>query len=453
MLRIAAAVALTLAMAPIAHAEERVARGFISEVRFAGPDVAYVRYSSEPYGIETETRIDRLIRRRPGGRPHRVVRLAYSFDSDRYESFSELADWDVSASHVLFSRHLTIHRPAGSDDYDGVRGGPIPGPFRQLMKCENRSPYDAPVAVWEGIAAYEAVCGQKQRVAVRPIDDRAARPVHVAIENVGRLDLAGDFLASGNVGGIRVFDWRDGSRVYVARSRFYDGADELSRAAAFEIQPDGKLVALLRNRGEGCPVAWFSPDGSEPHVVGHAACLPGGVRMSGDRIAWIAPDRRRLVVSDLGGIDRTIARFRMTAGRFAFDGHRLAFGVARCDGRATLLLRRQVAGPAWRDRAAVRCPLRVLGRSATAKPRKRVAALPVRCPRGCHGFLYIDRTYQYHDFSVRPGGRRLRVALDRRAVRDLKRKGSAAVTITVSPRNRAGRRMRERKLELRLRRR
>jgi hypothetical protein len=454
MLRIAAAVAFALVLAPSANAEERIARGFVSDVRFAGRDVAYVRYRTESIGAEAEKTVARLVRRRPGGGVRRVALVGYDFDADLDENFTETTEWDVTGTHALVARHLTVYRAAGPDDYDTILGGPLAGPLRRLRRCDNRTVYGAQAAAWGALGAYEDVCSSTERVAVRPLDDRSARPTFVAIRAVGRLDLTGNFLASGNRGRIRVFDWRDGRRAYAATAPFYDGDDDLFHAAAFELQPDGKLVALLRGRAGRCPVAWFSPEEPEPHVVGNASCSPGGVRMSDDRIAWLRAGGRALVASDLNGNVRTLARFRghSTARRFAFDGSRLAYGIGRCDGRTTLLLRRSLAGAPWTDRRPVRCPLRIVRRTARAKPRKRVAALAVRCPRGCHGYLNVEETYQDHSFSVRPGGRWLRVPLDQRAIHELRRRGRARQRIAVSPRTRTGRPTAERKLTLRLRR-
>jgi len=66
--------------------------------------------------------------------------------------------------------------------------------------------------------------------------------------------------------------------------------------------------------------------------------------------------------------------------------------------------------------------------------------------------VFVERTYDYHDYSVRPGHRWLRMPLDRRAVRALKRRGNARLRIKLASRDRTGRYTRKRKITLHLRR-
>ncbi|MEA2449560.1 MAG: hypothetical protein QOG63_1492 [Thermoleophilaceae bacterium] len=441
----AAAVALGLlaaltAAAP-AHGEDRIARAFVGDIGFAGRDVAYELRAGDDFGAELSRNVHRVVRRRPG-RPARVVaRLGFSAHSEGGEQLSSQFDWDTSASSVLFSRYETHDYPGGPDFHASVFGGTFAQRLRRFADCEGVTS-GASVAVWDELGAYEDVCRRDDRIVVRRLDDSRAPPAFVPVADLGRVDIAGDYVASGSPSRIEVFDRRDGRRVWSADVDLFRGADAL-RAAAFDLQPDGKVAALLRQHDEKCQVAWFSPTEPRPHVIGDAACHRGGVRMRGDRVAWMA--RRRLLVAGLTGEPRPIARFRIRAdastarGTFGFDGSRLAYGVARCDGRTTVLLRHKLAGPVWPDQDPVPCPVRAVGRTAPASVPRRVARVRVSCPRGCHGLIRVRDVQREQGFSARPGSRRIRLALDRRTVRELKRRGTSLLALSLRWIDRDGR--------------
>jgi hypothetical protein len=422
--------AALVAVAP-AHAEERVARAFVGDIGLAGRDVAYA--------VRTGTSPVRVVRQRPGRGSRLVARGAgtpLGFE------------WETSASSVLLSGYEV------RDDSRSARviGGSIGQPLSRLASCMGPR-RGASISVWRELGAFEDLCGRGDRIVVWPLDDPGAAPAFVPVEELGRVDLAGDYVASGLPWQLEVFDRRDGRRVLLAETDLYRGADEF-RAAAFDLQPDGKVAALLKQRDDKCEVAWFSPTEPQPHVVGEAACHRGGVKMRGDRIAWMA--RRTLVVSDLAGTKRTIARFRIRAdgstarASFGFDGRRLAYGVARCDGRTTLLLRRTTAGPTWPDADPVPCPVRAVGRAAPASVRKRVAHIPVKCPRGCHGVVRVRDVEREQGFTARPGRGRMRIKLDSRTVRELERRGSSVLALSMRWRDRDERYGPERLLAVRL---
>jgi hypothetical protein len=431
-----------------------VARARVADVAFAGKSVAYERISDQANGAETSVYTQTLVRQRPGGPPRKLVELGYSLDSDLDENSNDAFDWDVSGSSLLLGRHTTIYRPAGPDDYQRTIGGPLAGPFHRLADCEGGGVLEPTVAVWRNFGAYYDPCSDTERIVVGRLDAPREPATHLPLENVGRIDLAGDYVASATPYNLEVLDRRDGRRLYASETRLYGGGSQYY-AGAIDLQPDGKLGALLVKRDGDCRVAWFSPAEPRPHVVGRAACFPGGLQMRSDYIAYARP--RALVVSDLAGHTRTIARFRGRSdrttgpGAFAFDGRRLAYGVARCDARRTLLLRASLDGPVWPDRDPLVCPLRVLRRTGFASARRRVARVPVRCPRGCSGTVRVSDTGQYHDFSVTPDGKRMRVPLDARTVRELKRRGSASLAFALSARDRDGRSSDERLVAVALR--
>jgi hypothetical protein len=103
-------------------------------------------------------------------------------------------------------------------------------------------------------------------------------------------------------------------------------------------------------------------------------------------------------------------------------------------------LRRQVSGPAFRDRAPLGCPLRVTARRLRVTRGSEQVRVPLRCPRGCAGTMQILGSHTSIDepFGVRPGRRFARLYLDRDTLSRLADRGSARIHVRIDAQGRIG---------------
>ena len=447
-----------LAAAPPAHAEVRVERAEVDRIDFAGGAVAYERQRTVVGSANTVV-YRRMLMTRVPGRSRRAVRSLGFTAYDRGAGFDEVSQWDVSASSLLVS---TVRRT-----YDGgsvlgdweVGGGPLRGRLRRFRRCSTES--DPPsVAVSARIGAYQDTPCENahDRIVVRRLDSVGAAPVFAGEAGTGHMDLSGRYLAqdTGFRRALRVFDVRTGRLVLRVDGAFVEDGNGPS---AFAVQSDGKLVAISQRRGR-CTVAWYSPAEPRPHPIGPSHCA-SEVHMQGDRVAWIRATKRRrqLAVSDLDGPPRIVASFPAARryatsvwSRFAFDRGRLAYGVRRCDGRTTLLLRRSLRGPVFRDRDPVTCPMRFPRRRLSMRRGSDRLRVPIRCPRGCAGGWEFVNDYGLDQpLAVRAGGRVARLRIDDVTFNTLQRRGRATLRMRVRRSDRIDRDLPTKRLTFRLR--
>ena len=139
--------------------------------------------------------------------------------------------------------------------------------------------------------------------------------------------------------------WIDGSKV-VVDDRVGRRTAYLARIApagidvdmGFDLQADGKLGVAYRlvesARAGPTKIAWLSRSAPRPHVLRFRA-RDTRIRIAHDRIAferYVSPDAGTLVVADLAGPARTIARFSPPTrlrGGFDFDGQRIVWASDR----------------------------------------------------------------------------------------------------------------------------
>jgi hypothetical protein len=169
----------------------------------------------------------------------------------------------------------------------------------------------------------------------------------------------------------------------------------------------------------------------------------------------IGKRRGELVVTPLGGPGRAVVRFpavppppkrdlysETTASQsFAWDGRRLAYAIARCDGRSTLLLRRHVDRPVRRDRHPRSCPLHIGARVLYVKRGSKRVGVPFTCVRGCSGTMAILGSHPSIEepFALRAGrSRYARLYLDRDTLAGLSDHGTASIRLRVDSEGRIG---------------
>jgi hypothetical protein len=461
MLKTLAVVLFALSMTGMARAEVRVARApEVGAIQLSGRSVVYSDEIFKVESIDTVTYVDRIVRARPGHRGVVLAQPSSTLDSAFAEGDDELR-WDASSKALLTG--------VGSTDYEAsdvrygarVRGGLLgQKPFAFSTCYEDATAGTPAVSVWDTLGAYTNNCGSG-RLLVRDLAHPHSDPLFKTEADGDAADLAGDYVAfpdyKGSKAGIAVYNWRDGTLLYRVTARLW--TDDYGSGSTFELQPDGKLAAVVMGRDENCEAAWYSPREPTAHMVGRTSC-GADIRLRSNRLVWMRIGKRagELVVDALGGPGRAVARFpaippaerggyvsdSTALQQFAWDGRRLAYGIRRCDGRSAVLLRRRVGGPVRRDSAPVRCPFRVRGHVFRVKRGARSIRLPMRCPRGCGGFMEIrrspTRTSDAVDqpFAMRSRGRGRRLLLDHRTRSLLAHRGSARMLVWIEVPDRLG---------------
>ena len=450
---------MLLAAAGAARADIRIARAPVESIQMSGRAVAWQETTFDVESADNVLYMDRIVRRRPGGRETLLARPSSSLDSN-FEEGDDVLRWDVSSTALVTGVGTADYEAADERDGARIRGGLIGRPAFTFAACEDRTTGDPPpVSVWGNLVAYTNVCGA-ERLLIRDLAHPRRDPLFRRYVGDDEFDLAGHYIAIGNhydpKAGIAVYDWRTGALLYTVAADLW--ADE-DRAGTFELQPDGKLAAVLVGRGYYCEAAWYSPAEPKAHVVGRTSC-GADIRLHSDQLAWMRVGKRRgqLIVTRLGHVGRAVVRFPMsppgrgafrlyTSGTveptFAWDGRRLAYALRSCDRGDALFLRRRVAGPARRDRAPLRCPLRVGSRVLRVKRGANSVRIPLRCPRGCTGSFDIRRSNTRsagidQPFVLGRRGTGRRIFLDDRTRSALARHGTARMRVWIDSDGRLG---------------
>lgn len=203
--------------------------------------------------------------------------------------------------------------------------GPRTGPFHPISAARKCAfPFSEPgLDLAASFVAYDALDCERERVTTY-LQTTSAPPKKAVLRTVALRDaccaglrLSGRFVAWSTDwnGRVDVVD-RDRDRVVVS-ARIGDGVS--AKPASFDVQGDGTLAVIA-----GGHLFWVSPQSPRPHVL--ATGISGGVRIAGARLAYARAGA--VVVSDLRGARRVVARFRRPARlRLAldFDGTRLVF--------------------------------------------------------------------------------------------------------------------------------
>jgi hypothetical protein len=256
--------------------------------------------------------------------------------SSTVDSIGEL---DGSRSLLAFSRSYPGCPPAPNvvcPQANDALAGPPHGPFRELIAPRSCFlPLADQMDVHGRVVGYVQLdcAGERVQLLVRDLakGDRP-RVVHEA-------SIPGACCAGVRVAG-HLVAWLEERSVVVydrvARRNVYRVRLGSRPVLDFDLQSDGTLLLALGSSDVEAPtaVAWVVPGRPRLRVLpsqGHVA----RVEIAGDRIALAVragPTRSKLVVQDLGGRARTIARFRPplhSSGDFDFDGTRLTWASDR----------------------------------------------------------------------------------------------------------------------------
>jgi hypothetical protein len=196
----------------------------------------------------------------------------------------------------------------------------------------------------------------------------------------------GDPISDEHSGGVAVYDWRSGDRVYEV-----EGPKQ--GVEAFDVREDGTVVLLSAAEAtgeQGSELDWASPQEPFAHRIANVGePNRGEVRIAGSQAAARVGGRFR--VFDLDGRERASAAAGEAVGSFDFDGQRLVFAAQPCE--SLWMVSWDLAGspPA---RPAGHCPRFALAPSAAvAHVRRRAIGVPLRCPAapalGCSGELSL----------------------------------------------------------------
>jgi hypothetical protein len=199
------------------------------------------------------------------------------------------------------------------------------GPFRPISPARKCAfPFSEPgLDLTSTFVAYDALDCERDRVTTI-LQTTSMPPQRVVLRNVALRDaccaglrLAGRFVgwSSDWNGRVTVVD-RNRDRAVVS-VRVGDGVS--AKPISFDVQADGTVAVIANGR-----LFWASPESPQAHVV--AKTVLGAVRIARARIAYARGGN--LVLSDLHGRGRTVARFHRPArlhSTLDFDGTRLVF--------------------------------------------------------------------------------------------------------------------------------
>ena len=151
---------------------------------------------------------------------------------------------------------------------------------------------------------------------------------------------------------------------------------------AYDLQRDGKLaIGMSDPRNSSVShLAWTARDAPAPRVVPPLRGRLSFLRAASDRVAVQtvgAGAQFDLLLVDLGGSTRSVARIEPAGGGIDFDGTRLAWAGRACS--APILHVRDVSEPGVTEDRTTHCPVEVSGRTLRVDRRGR-AAVDLFCP-------------------------------------------------------------------------
>jgi hypothetical protein len=278
-----------------------------------------------------------------------------------------------------------------------VRVGRIGEPRATVLGCSVSEVFVfAPrLGLSDELLAYEAdPCDKQARLAVRSLETGATR-VFGEPENTyfGDIEVAGPYVgvvrrptADGIPDQIVVLEAATGKEVLAVPAPSGRSVHDLALA------DDGRVAVTTFAGDTTCgkgALSWYSPGEPFEHRLDGRPC--GDVRMAGGEAAVVERTRRGYALKLVGLSGGTRYLLRPSAVRprgFDVDVRMATYALSECDGRWGIFLRR-FTGRASSIRS-VRCRAALRPRTLREDRVGRVA-VPLRCPRGCHGSVTIRR--------------------------------------------------------------
>jgi hypothetical protein len=396
----------------------------------------------------------------PGQRPVILARRRLSFAGEGTTSSS-----GVSMSFGASPTQLVLVRMSqSSDEFFGdsagvsVGVGPLGGRLRRLLSCTTDEGADVPhplfpFDLYGDLLAYDS----------RPCDARAERPVvrnlatRTAVglpltpgREIARFAVAGRYVALATAppasGGwpdsVAVHDARSGEVVYTAALP----AGEVLHG--MDLRSDGSLAVVSSSSFNDPPSVFcatsslllFAPTQSSGRRLEARPCS-GLAALAGSRIVYRAGAGKRSALTTVtpeGVRQRLLGIGNVRLHGLDAGRSRIAYAIRMCSGGARLVVQRP--GGAAASAGSARCPVSLPAGRLPAS-RSGWVAVPVRCPRGCDGYLDVSRgpLYAVSDkrFRLLSGRRYVRVRLGETARRRLRARGTLRVRLSVALYDRA----------------
>lgn len=415
-LGVTAGLLLLVPSAALAATDVATTRARVSALALAGSEVLY---ATPPPAGGTH-----VLSAAPGRAPSLVLELPRVSEEDS-------VDLGASPAGLALARSPRSNEAARSE----ILSARLEGQFERLASCEGDP---GRVAVDGGLLAVVGADCRSDQVVVREAGP-GGPVIRVSPGGANALALGGRWLA-------RTSERLEGGRVNrvvrVEDARTGEPLTELSLPDllfGLDVQADGTAAIVRQGPSSGCSerVSVIAPRGAGPRDLTGPGCFARGVRIAGDRVAYfreVGREGGELVLSDLSGAGvRAVARFpdEGQMGGFDYDGERIAWSESRCLGGEVIRL-----GGAADDgppSQAPRCSPRV---GTSLRVSGRHARVRLSCPSGCAGLLRVQRPSYLQAgrsprFRLRAGrSATVHVALSRRGLATVRRRGRLAVTIS-----------------------
>jgi hypothetical protein len=373
-----------------------------------------------------------------------------------------------SGAHMSFdaspTRLVLLRISESSDEFFGdseglsVRAGSQRGRLRQLLSCGAGAGANVPFSFdLDGdLLAYDSA----------PCNERVERPVVRALgvgtvvalplapgRAIARFVVAGDYVAVATAPASGA--WPDEATVHDARSgRLLYAvalpADEVLHG--IDMGSDGTLAVVSSSAMNDPPSVFCAtsslrlytparPSGRRLEVRPCSAL----VELAGTRVLYTAGAGHRSTLTAVDAQDerQRILRFgNVRLGGVDAEERRIAYVVRLCSGHGRIMVQR-LDEPVV-SAGSPRCPVSLPARRLLASRSGRLR-VPVRCPRGCDGFLYVSplsRSRSYLDlleksFRLPPGRRYVGARLRHVGRRLLRSRGRLRVQVSAAVYDRA----------------
>jgi hypothetical protein len=394
----------------------------------------------------------------PGRRPATLTRRRLSHSEQAPSSSTHVQmSFDASATRLAL---LRLSR--WSDEFAGegagvsLMGGPLHGRLTKLVSCSAREGADIPSFAFDldgDLLAYDArPCdAEVERPVVRDLRLRKAVGLPLASGRaIARFALAGDYVALATAppapgawpDAVAVHDAGTGRPLYTVAMPL----DEVLHG--MDLGPDGTLAVVsssARNEPQSVFCATsslrlYTPEQSSGRRLAARPCS-GLVALAGSSVLHVAGAGRRstLTAANAEGERRRILRFgSIRLHGVDADARRIAYALRLCSGRDRLIVSRAAEPPA--DAGSPRCRASLAARRLVASPSGRLQ-VPLRCPRGCDGFLYVSSGHRdlvfEERFRLSPGRRHVPARLGPGGRRLLRSRGKLRVKVSLAVYDRA----------------
>jgi hypothetical protein len=341
-----------------------------------------------------------------------------------YDVFSFLAS---EQALVTLDTTFTGEAATGDSGRIVVRAG-APGPARPVLSSCSEFGGAAPVALDGNRVAYDPdPCDAFPRLVIRDLGTGEAvalpEPAGGAL-----LSLRGRFVAWIAGGQLVVHDLMTAAAAYSAPA---------AGVRALDLDADGTVAAVSGEERRPCAsgrLLRYSPAAPGPVDLGPACAT--GVAIDAGRIVYLGWERffRTLRAVGPDGVAQDMVQFgRVQPGGFDFGGERLAWAARDCGGGEALFTASLAEAPV--GAGSINCRARF--GSGVVPVRRRIAAVRLRCPRGCAGEVSL-RHMGRRQFSLLPGESEVRVRIRRDVNARLEVAGSLPALAKIVTFNRAG---------------